>query len=482
MKRTIALLAAICVCVCLFSWAGTTRLDMPLITAVDANGDPGCGMQMFVYEAGTTTKVNLFKDAALSSAHTNPVVLNASGRPAGDYPIYTSHEGDVKMVLAPTTDTDPPTSPIYTVDDFSGALDSIDPEDVDDTSGSTTEMRVTEDPYPGATESTADDLEEEVWQLRHLLAQITGETYWYIDPDTTIANLNTYDVMTTRGDIIVEGAAAPGRVALGNAGQMIKSDGTDLAWGVSAGLVGYVNRASFESSTDTAFKINPGAYHHSGTTEQVVYWNSQLTFTAGSVGSNGSSNDLDAGAFDIQYIYLDDSAIVTQASPLLDADCFLNSDTAPTWSVTKHGWYNGSDRCIFAVTVDATDDLLLFYHAGGDYVQYDAPIEDQAATADIDDTLTDVALSIPSLGDNAQAIVEIVGVYAAAVNGGDIYWRKNGGTATKAIGNITGNNTPSISIIRVTVDSTQKIEIALETAGNCTLAVHTEGFFLPRGM
>jgi len=75
-------------------------------------------------------------------------------------------------------------------------------------------------------------------------------------------------------------------------------------------LKGYVQRPKFEWKDADEIYINPGVYHHKGTTEQFVYWNSKLTFQFGSGGSNGSSDDLEASKR--FYLFLDDSAIVTQ--------------------------------------------------------------------------------------------------------------------------------------------------------------------------
>ncbi|NIX02346.1 MAG: hypothetical protein GWN13_29735, partial [Phycisphaerae bacterium] len=83
---------------------------------------------------------------------------------------------------------------------------------------------------------------------------------------------------------------------------------------VIPGNAGAFKRSKFEYSSTTAIKLYPAFYHHAGTTDQMCYWSSTLTFTLGSGGSNSGSEDLDAGAVEIQYIYLDDSAIVTAAS------------------------------------------------------------------------------------------------------------------------------------------------------------------------
>ena len=131
---------------------------------------------------------------------------------------------------------------------------------------------------------------------------------------------------------------------------------------------GYVQRPKFRWKDGDEIYIGAGAYHHSGTSEQVVYWNSELTFVLQSGGSNALSDDYGADGW--HYIYLDDSAIVTQGAALLDADCFLNETTAPAWSVAKKGWYNGNDRCIFAC-YETGGAILSFYHDGSDYIMWD---------------------------------------------------------------------------------------------------------------
>jgi hypothetical protein len=75
--------------------------------------------------------------------------------------------------------------------EFDNILTNLTPAGIDDESVSLVAMRATVDPYPAGTESLATALQGEIQRIRYLLAQITGETYWYIDPDTTIAALKT---------------------------------------------------------------------------------------------------------------------------------------------------------------------------------------------------------------------------------------------------------------------------------------------------
>lgn len=72
-----------------------------------------------------------------------------------------------------------------TAADWTGELDNIIinlyPAMIDDESASATAMRATADPYPSSVASLATTLQGEIQRLRYILAQITGQTYWYED-------------------------------------------------------------------------------------------------------------------------------------------------------------------------------------------------------------------------------------------------------------------------------------------------------------
>lgn len=89
------------------------RFVNPFPQFMDATPTMRSGAKLFFYAAGTSTKQNTYSDKALSSANTNPVVLNSAGYSSTD--IYLQ-DLDYKVVLAPSTDTDPPSSPIWSAD------------------------------------------------------------------------------------------------------------------------------------------------------------------------------------------------------------------------------------------------------------------------------------------------------------------------------------------------------------------------------
>lgn len=84
---------------------------------LDSNGNLAVGYQLFTYLAGSTTKEATYKDVNGVTAQTNPIVLNSIARPAS--PIFIDNTKSYKFVLASPTDTDPPSSPIYTADNVS---------------------------------------------------------------------------------------------------------------------------------------------------------------------------------------------------------------------------------------------------------------------------------------------------------------------------------------------------------------------------
>jgi microcystin-dependent protein len=54
-------------------------VSVPRFRASDANGNPLAGGKLYTYEAGTSTPLPAYTDAALGVAHANPIVLDANG-------------------------------------------------------------------------------------------------------------------------------------------------------------------------------------------------------------------------------------------------------------------------------------------------------------------------------------------------------------------------------------------------------------------
>lgn len=89
----------------------------------EINSVAAVGAQVFIYAAGTTTKITTYTDSTGATQQTNPVKLNSRGEPqntqGASVGIWVPTGILYKMVFAPSTDTDPPTNPIWTVDNIS---------------------------------------------------------------------------------------------------------------------------------------------------------------------------------------------------------------------------------------------------------------------------------------------------------------------------------------------------------------------------
>jgi hypothetical protein len=89
---------------------------------LDGNGNPLTGGLLFTYQAGSTTKRTTYQDSEGLIAHANPIVLNSRGEtPAA---LWGTAGLTYKLVLAPSTDSDPPSSAIWTIDNVSGINDT----------------------------------------------------------------------------------------------------------------------------------------------------------------------------------------------------------------------------------------------------------------------------------------------------------------------------------------------------------------------
>lgn len=77
----------------------------------DNNGRPLVGGKLFTYAAGTSTKLaTTVSDSGANNA--NPIILDFRG----ECNLWIPPNVAYKFILAPSTDTDPPTKPIWTVD------------------------------------------------------------------------------------------------------------------------------------------------------------------------------------------------------------------------------------------------------------------------------------------------------------------------------------------------------------------------------
>ena len=87
---------------------------LPIQHFIDNFGNALNGGKLFTYAAGTTTKLATYTDSTGATANTNPVVLNVRG----EANVWLTPGLAYKFVLSPSTDSDPPVAPFWTVDNI----------------------------------------------------------------------------------------------------------------------------------------------------------------------------------------------------------------------------------------------------------------------------------------------------------------------------------------------------------------------------
>ncbi len=253
-------------------------------------------------------------------------------------------------------------------------------------------------------------------------------------------------------------------------------------------------RSGFAWTDGDTITISPGVYHHSGTVEQYLYWDSTITFEVGRPGAGGSNAGNEAlGNNEWHYIYIDDSAVVTNASPLLVANCFLNRTTdVPAWSDAKHGWYSGLDKCIGAVRTDGSGAIWEFSH-DGDYVSFaaekgvDIGNSGSSGSKDVDTTYLDVdfpsgnANLCPAFSSRVSMHVKLI---LLAGGGTETYWRKKGQTATGShtVTSVEAGVTVNHANFEASVNSSGVFEYRHSASDASESEIKINGWYFPVGM
>lgn len=131
--------------------------------------------------------------------------------------------------------------------EFDNILNNLTPAGIDDESASDAAAQAVTDPYPAAALSKPTSLQGELQRLRYLIKQITGEAYWYIDPDNTIATLHS-DLDTAKTDITnIKAGTAIASTTLSTSGADLSVSGPQIsltaAVNVAYGDLCYMNSA-----------------------------------------------------------------------------------------------------------------------------------------------------------------------------------------------------------------------------------------------
>lgn len=308
------------------------------------------------------------------------------------------------------------------------------------------------------------------------VAYTSGGTF-EITPGDVVTGATSSATAVVQALSLTSGAWASGTAA--GTLYLINVSGTFEAENLNVGASTNVATIAGATTTRDTLIMKAGRYVHDGTVNQVVYCTTGLYFIYGAAGSNADSAAMGNNTW--YYIYLDDSAIVTAASPILTAACLLANTTAPVWSDTKMGFYNGEDRCIFALKTETSATTVVGWnHDGGDYVGYAGGIVTNINNTDVDDVWTDCTLVIPGFGENQKSMATVRTVGAG---GGPQYWRKKGSSsAGHVVGVTNADATDCVNTVTVYSNKDKAIQVVQTASSTQTMYVYSDGYYLPTGM
>jgi len=253
-------------------------------------------------------------------------------------------------------------------------------------------------------------------------------------------------------------------------------------------MKGFIERPMFEYSSTTALTLTSGRVHIRGDAQGagIHWWDSTLTFTAESGGSNADSDDF--GTSEWHYLYIDDSSLSDNGATELTAANFRNDTTAPTWDADELGWYDANgDRCIGGFYVDSNGDLEEFWHDGGTQISYTTDYDIYSIAYPGTNYATTVTLHAPSFCRSGEVTFE-------SYPNSDCSWSHGWYRPTGSSGSghrvsfqeySTGDNrqTMTTNTLKTFCDASQSIDIKVDVAdGNNRLRLWSSGYYLPRGM
>jgi len=231
---------------------------------------------------------------------------------------------------------------------------------------------------------------------------------------------------------------------------------------------GAMQRPRFKHESDTDISIRSGGYNLYGV--GWVSWDSELTYT------------FTMPADDWDYLYLDKSAIDTAGKTILTASEFIESTTVPVFSNAKGGYYNGDDRCIFAVygySDAGSNKIKPFHHYGGELVLWKG-WHWISATVPGTSWTNYTGMLVPDICRRAEFRVQT----GSPTSDSDLFVAASNSAATglRILSQDSANETGGNVRFACQLGATPNVYLQLSAAGMASFVIETHGWYLPQAM
>lgn len=246
------------------------------------------------------------------------------------------------------------------------------------------------------------------------------------------------------------------------AGQQVRYSGSAFEE-FGSPIFGKVERPWFQWGGANYLAIGHGGGYH-------LYGIGWVTIPMGSYAHTLTS----LAASNWSYVYLDKSGFTGPAT-LSSGSQIYDSVTLPVFSNTKGGWYNGDDRCIFAVRGLSGSSYVIF-NQNNDYVGYDDRITDVTNQAVVT-TGTNHALTVPVFC--LRAMATFVGLRQTA--DATIFTRRGGVSTTGHPVVLASTSNYPINSVSCDLDGSNQINVYSSVDGS-NVTIQTDGFWMPKNV
>lgn len=237
--------------------------------------------------------------------------------------------------------------------EIDNVLDNLDPDGIDDYSQNSTQMRIQTNPGDVGSESLASSLAGEVERLRYVISRLTGETYWYEAPESTIS-----DLVAAMGTGLPSYRIVSGRTT-GDSSQMcaLIPSGTTASVTLSASVTPFIYYISGTQYSITANVVLNGLTLASGSnaTATFMYTTSTGAHWTRGKGMYGSAIHMSAAQSGI-------TNLVGQIAALKVGTEYFIAKINSTLSLTdawRGAFFNNSGVSITAAGISSGDELRL---------------------------------------------------------------------------------------------------------------------------
>ena len=459
------------------------------------------GYKLFFYAAGTTTKQNTYTSNTGGTPNSNPITLNAYGRPANE--IWLTEGLYYKVVIASGSDTDPPSSGV-TLGDYITGINDFSSQVSDDqwTASGLTPTYISTTSFSVTGDQTA-----ALHVGRRLKTVNTGGTIYSTITASVYGSVTTVTVVNDSGTLDSGlSAVSYGILTTTNPSipKFVAVDGTT---------------ATTQSATDNSTKL--------ATTAFSAHRTSQKGYIFGLTLSNGTdtTNDINVSSgvcADSTGVYL---MTVTDIGKQIDA-AWATAGTAasPTGgfpggiSLTNDTWYrffiigktDGTVNAGFDTSSTATNLLAaatgytLYRQIGwirratganklfwqnGDIFIYDSPVSDFSSQTPASTTETKT-VSIPP---SSTGVLSVYFINADATNSSNQYLKIRTASETSAAASstdfdfvqsrdVTNYVSAASGKISVPVNASSQVKVSVSSASNkCDYSILSTGWVDNRG-